>query len=90
VVGQKLWQLGRQHQVLCISHLPQLAAYGEQHFHVEKLVQANRTQTQLKQLQGEDRLVELAQMLGGVSDGTLQSARELLAMAQTGHQAAGK
>ena len=82
IVGQKLWHLGRQHQVLCISHLPQLAAFGEQHYHVEKLVAANRTQTRLKQLQGEDRLVELAQMLGGVSDGTLQSARELLSMAQ--------
>jgi DNA repair protein RecN (Recombination protein N) len=82
VVGQKLWQLGRQHQVLCISHLPQLAAFGEQHFHVEKLVQENRTQTRLKLLQGEDRLVELAQMLGGVSQGTLQSAGELLAKAQ--------
>jgi DNA repair protein RecN (Recombination protein N) len=82
VVGQKLWQLGRQHQVLCISHLPQLAAFGEQHLHVEKLVQADRTQTQLKQLVGEARIVELAQMLGGVSDGTLQSARELLSMAQ--------
>jgi DNA repair protein RecN (Recombination protein N) len=81
VVGQKLRQLGRRHQVLCISHLPQLAAFGEQHFHVEKLVQDNRTQTRLKQLQGEDRLVELAQMLGGVSQGTLQSARELLAEA---------
>ena len=81
VVGQKLRQLGWRHQVLCISHLPQLAAFGEQHFHVEKLVQDNRTQTRLKQLQGEDRLVELAQMLGGVSQGTLQSARELLAEA---------
>ena len=90
VVGQKLWQLGRQHQVLCISHLPQLAAFGEQHFHVEKLVQANRTQTQLKQLQGEDRLVELAQMLGSVSEGTLQSARELLAMAQAQKEPTGK
>lgn len=82
VVGQKLWNLGRQHQVLCISHLPQLAAFGEQHFHVEKLVQTNRTHTQLKLLRGEERLVELAQMLGGVSEGTLQSARELLEMAQ--------
>jgi DNA repair protein RecN (Recombination protein N) len=90
VVGQKLWQLGRQHQVLCISHLPQLAAFGEQHFHVEKLVQDNRTQTQLKLLQGEDRLVELAQMMGGVSQGTLQSAGELLAKAQNRERAQGK
>jgi DNA repair protein RecN (Recombination protein N) len=90
VVGQKLWQLGRQHQVLCISHLPQLAAFGEQHFHVEKLVQDNRTHTQLKLLQGEERLVELAQMLGGVSQGTLQSAGELLAKAQARERTSGK
>jgi DNA repair protein RecN (Recombination protein N) len=83
IVGQKLWQLGRQHQVLCITHLPQLAAYGEQHFHVEKQIQSGRTLTLLKELDGEERLVELAQMLGGLSDGTLQSARELLQSAQT-------
>ena len=45
VVGQKLAQLGRQHQVLCITHLPQLAAFGRQHLHVEKHVQAGRTST---------------------------------------------
>jgi DNA repair protein RecN (Recombination protein N) len=80
VVGQKLWQLGNQHQVLCITHLPQLAAFGQQHFHVEKAIQSNRTVTRVKRLQGEEREIELAQMLGGVSEGTLQSARELLQM----------
>jgi DNA repair protein RecN (Recombination protein N) len=78
VVGQKLWHLGRRHQVLCITHLPQLAAFGEQHFQVEKLVQSGRTVTLVKPLQGEERLRELAQMLGSVSKGTMQSARELL------------
>jgi DNA repair protein RecN (Recombination protein N) len=78
VVGEKLWALARQHQVLCITHLPQLAAFGEQHFHVQKHVQAGRTSTQIKSLSGEARLVELAQMLGTVSDGTLSSAREIL------------
>ncbi len=82
IVGQKLAQLGRRHQVLCITHLPQLAAYGGQHFHVEKHVQANRTVTHIRQLQGQERLEELAQMLGGMSAGTLQSARELLQAAQ--------
>ncbi len=82
IVGQKLWQLGRQHQVLCITHLPQLAAFGGQHYHVEKLVQSNRTLTRIRLLQGEERVAELAQMLGGVSESTLQSARELLAAAQ--------
>lgn len=78
VVGQKLWKLGRQHQVLCVTHLPQLAAYGDQHFHVEKSVDAGRTTTHVRTLEGETRQYELAQMLGGVSEGTLQSAREIL------------
>lgn len=81
IVGQKLWQLGRRHQVLCITHLPQLAAYGEQHFHVEKQIRSDRTVTRIRPLAGEERLVELAAMLGGVSESTLQSARELIEMA---------
>jgi DNA repair protein RecN (Recombination protein N) len=79
VVGQKLWSLAIEHQVLCVTHLPQLAAYGAQHFHVEKVVDEGRTITRIRQLTGETRLEELAQMLGGISDGTLQSAREILA-----------
>jgi DNA repair protein RecN (Recombination protein N) len=82
IVGEKLWLLARQHQVLCITHLPQLAAFGEQHFHVEKLAQAGRTITQVRAVQGDDRLVELALMLGDVSEGTLHSARELLRLAE--------
>ena len=82
VVGQKLWRLGRQHQVLCITHLPQLAVFGEQHFHVEKQILEGRTLTQVNLLKGQERLVELAQMLGDVSEGTLHSARELLQVAQ--------
>jgi len=78
VVGRKLWELARQHQVLCVTHLPQLAAYGEQHWRVLKQVREGRTETQVESLQGEDRLIELAQMMGEVSDGTRQSARELL------------
>ncbi len=78
IVGKKLKQLGRKHQVLCITHLPQLAAYGDQHFRVEKQIQDGRTTTKVLELGGEERLLELAQMLGGISEGTLQSARELL------------
>jgi len=78
VVGQKLWRLARHHQVLCVTHLPQLAAFGEYHFHVEKNIHAGRTTTQVRKLEGDTRLEELAQMFGGVSQGTLQSARELL------------
>ena len=79
VVGRKLWQLAREHQVLCVTHLPQLAAYGDQHLKVEKLLQGERTGTVLTSLMDEPRILELASMLGEVSDGTLQSATEILA-----------
>jgi DNA repair protein RecN (Recombination protein N) len=78
IVGRKLWTLARQHQVLCITHLPQLAAYGEQHYRVLKQVVDGRTHTIVEPVQGEARLLELAQMLGEVSEGTKQSAEELL------------
>lgn len=78
VVGEKLWRLARNHQVLCVTHLPQLAAYGDQHFKVEKVVQGGRTSTQVVQLDGDPRVKELANMLGEVSEGTLQSAHEIL------------
>ncbi|OGN95833.1 MAG: hypothetical protein A2Z71_01105 [Chloroflexi bacterium RBG_13_50_21] len=79
VVGKKLWELARQHQVLCVTHLPQLAAYGEQHLRVLKQIKDGRTETHVETLKGDDRLIELAQMMGEVSDGTRQSAKELLA-----------
>lgn len=78
VIGEKLWHLGKQHQVLCVTHLPQLAAYGQQHFRVIKLVQEGRTTTRVESLAGETRRQELAQMLGGISEGTLRSAEEIL------------
>jgi DNA repair protein RecN (Recombination protein N) len=82
IVGQKLWHLARAHQVLCITHLPQLAAFGDQHFQVQKLVSGDRTTTQVKDLAGEARVLELAQMMGDVSEGTLHSARELIQAVQ--------
>jgi DNA repair protein RecN (Recombination protein N) len=78
VVGEKLWHLARNHQVLCVTHLPQLAAFGDQHFKVEKIVDDGRTQTRVTNLKGDMRLNELANMFGEVSEGTMQSARELL------------
>ena len=82
IVGYKLWRLARHHQVLCVTHLPQLAAFGEQHYQVQKQVEDGRTHTQVKDLLPEDRVPELAMMLGETSDGTLQSAREMLANAR--------
>jgi len=78
VVGEKLWRLARRHQVLCVTHLPQLAAYGDQHFKVEKDINAGRTTTHVVQLNGQPRVDELANMMGEVSEGTLQSANEIL------------
>ncbi len=86
VVGQKLWHLGRAHQVLCITHLPQLAAFGDQHFQVQKLVNNGRTSTQVKRMEGDERLLELANMLGEVTEGTLRSAHDILQSAQTASQ----
>jgi DNA repair protein RecN (Recombination protein N) len=78
VVGEKLWNLSRQHQVMCITHLPQLAAYGDQHYQVGKAVQDGRTHVEVLPLNDADRLAELAQMLGPVGEGTMQSAEEIL------------
>ena len=81
-VGQKLWNLSRVHQVFCVTHLPQLAAFGDQHYQVQKLVERGRTLTRVEQLDGEPRLLELSQMLGQVGEGTLRSAHELLQVAR--------
>jgi DNA repair protein RecN (Recombination protein N) len=82
VVGQKLWNLARMHQVFCVTHLPQLAAFGDQHYQVQKLVDKGRTITRVEPLDGEARLLELSQMLGEVGEGTLRSAHELLQTAR--------
>jgi DNA repair protein RecN (Recombination protein N) len=83
VVGEKLWNLGRAHQVMVITHLPQLAAFGDQHFQVQKIIEKGRTLTRLTRLNGEPRTLELAQMLGAVTEATIRSAHDLLQSAQT-------
>ena len=82
VVGHKLWNLSRTHQVFCVTHLPQLAVFGDQHYQVQKLVDNGRTLTKVDKLEGEPRLLELSQMLGEVGEGTLRSAHELLQIAR--------
>jgi DNA repair protein RecN (Recombination protein N) len=81
IVGEKLWQLGRSHQVLCVTHLAQLAAYGNQHFHVYKRVDQGRTHTVVEELRAQQRLVELALMFGSDSEANRTAAREALEMA---------
>ncbi len=82
VVGQKLLGLAEDHQVLCVTHLPQLAAFGDQHLKVDKEVVQERTVTRTKDLSVDGRIPELAQMLGGRSEPNLESAAELLDAAQ--------
>jgi DNA repair protein RecN (Recombination protein N) len=78
-VGKKLRGLGKSHQVLCITHLPQVAAQGQSHFAVEKRVKQNRTLTELTELEGPARQRELARMLGGQTQAALALAKSLLA-----------
>ncbi|MGV8049547.1 MAG: DNA repair protein RecN [Anaerolineaceae bacterium] len=81
-VGKMLWQLGREHQVMCVTHLPQLAAFGDQHFCISKQEKEGRTLTEAVELDSQARKQELASMIGPVSAGTLQSAQEILASVQ--------
>jgi len=80
VVGRKLRTLGSAFQVLCITHLPQIAAYADTQFRIEKRVEGGRTRTQVQRLEPAGRVDELARMLGGeaISDGLRRSAREML------------
>jgi DNA repair protein RecN (Recombination protein N) len=81
-VGRKLRSLGRSHQVLCITHLPQVAAQGASHFAVEKNTKQGRTLTELTRLEGPAREQELARMLGGQTEASRALARSLLTEAQ--------
>jgi DNA repair protein RecN (Recombination protein N) len=80
VVGRKLRTLGSAFQVLCITHLPQIAAYADTHFEIEKRTEGGRTRTTVRRLNDNSRVDELARMMGGeaISDGLRQSAREML------------
>ena len=80
VVGRKLYALGSAFQVLCITHLPQIAAYADAHYAIEKRVERGRTRTTVKRLDEDARVGEIGRMLGGemVTEGMRASAREML------------
>jgi DNA repair protein RecN (Recombination protein N) len=82
-VGEKLWGLARAHQVLCITHLPQLASFGDAHYKVQKLAQDGRTATLVSTLDHKTRIDELAQMLGTGGKAGAQGAEQLLKEADT-------
>ncbi len=80
-VGEKLRGVAQTSQVLCITHLPQVAAYAERHYRVEKREEGGRTRTELVPLAGDERVREMARMLGGakITERTLEHAREMIA-----------
>ena len=84
VVGRKLSRLARSHQVICVTHLPQIAAYADSHHHVRKEVSGGHTLSRLETLESDARLAELAAMLSGpgYTQTSLESAKELVERAE--------
>ena len=82
LVGQKLWRLSDRHQVLVVTHLAQLAGFGDAHYRVSKRVQNKRTVTQVQRLDDQGRVDELAEMLGAETDSARQSAYDILMLAR--------
>jgi DNA repair protein RecN (Recombination protein N) len=84
VIGSKLRSLATHHQVLCITHLSQIASYADRHLTVRKEVTGDKTTTTVRPMEGEMRLEELAEMIGGnrITETTRAQARELLESAQ--------
>jgi DNA repair protein RecN (Recombination protein N) len=80
-VGEIMKKLSRNHQLISITHLPQIARTGDAHLYIYKETKDNRTHTRIKELKGEERVIEIAKMLSGdkVSDASLANARELIA-----------
>ncbi len=83
MVSEKMNLLGRNHQIICITHLPQIAAMADSHFLIEKSVMNQSTVSEIKKLNIEESVSELARMLGGVeiTDTVYQNAREMKQMA---------
>jgi DNA repair protein RecN (Recombination protein N) len=88
VVGRKLAALARHRQVLCITHLPQIAAFADHHFAVEKATERGRTRSTARRLGAEERSEEIARMLGGVkvSAEAKKHAEQLLALGRSGRK----
>jgi DNA repair protein RecN (Recombination protein N) len=81
IVGKKLRLLGRERQVLCVTHLPQVASQAHHHFRVEKSSQQGQTSTAVLTLGDDERLEEVARMLGGIriTEQTRAHASEMIA-----------
>ena len=84
IIGRKIRSVARHRQVLCITHLPQIAVFADQHFKVEKFVRGERTLSRVRRLSGREQREEIARMLGGlnITAKTRAAARELLHQAR--------
>lgn len=89
-VSEKLAYIARTHQVICITHLPQIAAMADCHFEIEKAARDGKTTTAIRRLDQEQSIAELARLLGGarITDGVLETAREMKELAQTAREKA--
>jgi len=91
VIGKKLWALAQNRQVICVTHLPQIAAFADAHYGIHKEAVGERTLSMLETLEGEPRVKEVAAMIGGrqYSETSLDNARELIQKAESWKQARG-
>jgi DNA repair protein RecN (Recombination protein N) len=92
IVGRKLKDISVHHQVICITHLPQIASYGTSHLKVSKKVAGGRTATMVESIDEHGRIEEIGRMLGGVdvSETAKDHARAMIARANTSDDTAGE
>ena len=84
IVGEKIYNISKKHQVICISHLPQIAALADSHFVINKVSKANRTISEVSRLSDQERVEEMARLIGGVdlTTTTLKHASEMIEMSK--------
>ena len=84
LVSEKLMEISRSRQVLCITHLPQLAAMADHHYLIEKASDGSRTETEIREITGEALYLELGRLIGGaeITDGVLKTAEEMKQLAE--------
>lgn len=89
MVSEKLFEIGQSRQVICISHLPQIVSMADNHFLIEKTVEGNETMTNIRRLEAEESIMELARLLGGsqITETTVAGAREMKLLAAAKKQA---
>ncbi|HVI39289.1 MAG TPA: DNA repair protein RecN, partial [Anaerovoracaceae bacterium] len=84
IVGKKLSDISKRHQIVCITHLPQIAAFGDHHYKIDKEAVNGVTLTTVSPLVHEEKVSEIARLLGGINitDTTLKSAEELIKLSK--------